>query len=126
MLTTLPPVRVSLSSDRSPLVVEKFKTRDCCCASITTFDVSAEASIVSVSVISSSPPVSRTVWPLMPVAKVMVLGPAFALARKIASRSENWPGDKSKSTTSDRVSTTNPPDGIATLSSSNAPMSNRP
>ncbi|TWT91589.1 hypothetical protein Pla108_42150 [Botrimarina colliarenosi] len=88
-----PPVTVSPSSDRSPLVVEKCKTREFCCASITTFDVSADASIVSVSVISSSPPVSKIVWPLMPAAKVMVLGPAFTLARKIASRSENWPAE---------------------------------
>ena len=71
----LPPVSVRPRRSRLPFVGMNRSTRDCCCASITTFWASAEASTVSVSATSSWRFESRIVWPDRPAAKVIVFGP---------------------------------------------------
>ena len=82
-----PPVRVRPVS--VTLAAVMLRIRDCRLALIVTFWASGAASIVSASVIASSTPPKRIVWPLMLAANVIVPAPGWAFVRRIASRSES-------------------------------------
>ena len=95
---------------------------------VMTTSVPSLASIVRPSVIDSSPRLNRIRLLNSPVktseSNVIVSSPATSLAIKIASRSDNRPSEKSSSTKSLVVETTNPCAGMAC--SSNAPISIMP
>jgi len=94
-LADRPPVTVRPSRFKSPLVLEKFKTRELCCASIVSPGAPGpEPVIVSVSLITSSPEVKAMVPDVAAPEKTISSGPAALFARPIAAR--KLPGSASE------------------------------